>query len=43
MTRIAARGPAREEDGTLVFLERYGPGFDRCTGRGDIEVWIPVK
>lgn len=33
---------AREKDGTLVFLERYGPGFDRRTGRGDIEVWIPV-
>jgi AraC family transcriptional regulator len=25
------------------FIERYGPGFDPNTGRGDIEVWAPVK
>jgi AraC family transcriptional regulator len=33
----------RESDGALVFLERYGPGFDYRTGRGDIEVWIPIR
>lgn len=24
------------------FIEAYGPGFDPATGRGDIEVWVPV-
>ncbi len=24
-------------------LERYGPGFDKDTGMGDIEIWIPVR
>jgi AraC family transcriptional regulator len=32
-----------EPDGTQVFLERYGPGFDQRSGRGDIEIWIPIK
>ncbi|MGE0597508.1 MAG: GyrI-like domain-containing protein [Hyphomonadaceae bacterium] len=32
-------------DVTIVpdFIERYGPGYDPKTGRGDIEVWLPVK
>lgn len=25
------------------FFERYGEGFDAQTGKGDIEIWIPVK
>jgi AraC family transcriptional regulator len=24
-------------------LERYGEGYDPATGRGDIEIWLPVK
>lgn len=31
----SARGPS--------FLEYYGPGFDPATGRGDIEVWLPLE
>lgn len=25
-----------------LLLERYGPAFNPVTGRGDIEVWLPV-
>jgi AraC family transcriptional regulator len=28
--------------GEPYLLERYGEGFDPMTGRGDIEIWIPV-
>jgi len=34
---------AKQADGTQIFVERYGPGFDYRTGRGDIEVWIPIE
>jgi AraC family transcriptional regulator len=29
--------------GAPSFFERYGEGFDPRTGKGDIEVWIPIK
>jgi AraC family transcriptional regulator len=32
-----------EHAGPIGFLERYGEGFDPQTGRGDIEVWVPVR
>jgi len=32
----------KASDGAPDFFERYGEGFDPQTGRGDIEVWIPV-
>lgn len=35
----AGRRPAK---GLPSFLEYYGPGFDPATGRGDIEVWLPL-
>lgn len=25
------------------FFERYGEGFDARTGKGDIEIWIPIE
>lgn len=28
--------------GETVLMERYGPGFDPATGRGDIAVWVPL-
>jgi AraC family transcriptional regulator len=34
--------PVRPASGAPDFVERYGPGFDPLTGKGDIEVWIPV-
>jgi len=34
---------APEKDGAQMFFERYGPGFDYRIGRGDIEIWIPIK
>lgn len=33
----------REKDGTQMFFERYGQSFDPQAGRGDIEVWVPIK
>ena len=30
-------------NGAPGFFERYGPGFNPVSGKGDIEVWIPVK
>ena len=33
---------ARTRDGAPDFFERYGEGFDPQTGRGDIEIWIPL-
>jgi AraC family transcriptional regulator len=30
-------------DGIPNFFERYGEAFDPGTGRGDVEVWIPIK
>lgn len=27
----------------FCMLEYYGPGFDPATGRGDIEIWFPLK
>jgi AraC family transcriptional regulator len=33
---------ARPDGGESVFFERYGERFDPRTGRGDIEVWIPI-
>jgi AraC family transcriptional regulator len=32
-----------EHGGTPSFFERYGEKFDRRTGVGDIEVWMPIK
>lgn len=26
-----------------LFFERYGEGFDPQTGKGDIEIWIPIE
>jgi len=28
--------------GALGFIERYGEGFNPQSGRGDIEVWLPL-
>jgi AraC family transcriptional regulator len=27
----------------LAFFEQYGEDFNPATGRGNIEVWVPVK
>jgi AraC family transcriptional regulator len=32
-----------ETKGAPAFFERYGEGFDPKTGKGDIEVWVPVE
>lgn len=29
--------------GVVTVMERYGPGFDPVTGRGDMECWVPLK
>ncbi len=34
---------AQPAAGAPNFFERYGKGFDPHTGKGDIEVWIPIK
>jgi AraC family transcriptional regulator len=26
-----------------VFIERYGEGFDPVSGKGDTEVWVPIR
>jgi len=26
-----------------AFIERYGDGFDPVSGKGDIEIWVPVR
>ncbi|MCK5746034.1 MAG: AraC family transcriptional regulator [Oricola sp.] len=31
-----------KSSGQLFLLEYYGAGFDAMTGRGDIEVWLPL-
>ncbi len=33
----------RREEGFPTLIERYGKGFNAKTGKGDIELWIPVK
>lgn len=33
--------PAGVEE--VGFFERYGEGFDPRAGRGDIEIWVPIK
>lgn len=38
----AGSSGASSED-TLAFFERYGEDFNPATGRGNIEVWVPVK
>jgi AraC family transcriptional regulator len=38
---LAIDAGARPEIPTLV--EWYGPSFDPATGRGDMEVWVPVR
>lgn len=38
---LAIDAAARPEVPGLV--ERYGAGFDPATGRGDVEVWVPVR
>lgn len=35
--------PARSEADEPLFFERYGVNFSAQTGRGDIEVWVPIK
>ncbi len=30
-------------EGLDFFFERYGENFDSQTGKGDIEIWIPIK
>lgn len=32
-----------QEPAVPVLIERYGKGFDPKTGKGNIELWIPVK
>jgi AraC family transcriptional regulator len=29
--------------GTPDFFERYGPRFDPQAGRGDVQIWLPIK
>lgn len=36
------RAFAEEDANVPAFFERYGRGFDPVTGRGDMEVWVPV-
>jgi predicted transcriptional regulator YdeE/uncharacterized protein YndB with AHSA1/START domain len=33
----------RQREGAPSLIERYGEGFDPKTGKGDIELWIPVE
>jgi AraC family transcriptional regulator len=33
----------RQEEGLPTLIEHYGEGFDAKTGKGDIELWIPVR
>lgn len=35
--------PIADEPGAVGFFERYGPGFDPRSGRGDIELWLPLR
>ena len=35
--------PAHDPRGTPEFFERYGEGFSPREGKGDVEVWVPVK
>ena len=30
-------------EGANFFFERYGEGFDPISGKGDIEIWVPVE
>jgi AraC family transcriptional regulator len=34
---------ARPAGGAPDFFERYGEGFNPETGRGDVDVWVPIK
>lgn len=34
---------SRPNHGGTAFFERYGEGFDPLTGRGDMQVWIPIE
>lgn len=34
---------ARDPKGTPAFFERYGEGFNPQEGKGDVEVWVPIK
>lgn len=36
------KADVKAADGPLLMMERYGTGFDPATGRGDIEIWIPL-
>ena len=38
---MAAIEPA--EDGPVMFIQRYGENFDPATGRGGIEVLVPIR
>jgi len=35
--------PAHDPKGTPAFFERYGEHFNPQEGKGDVEVWVPVK
>jgi AraC family transcriptional regulator len=40
----ASRLELREANaGTPAFFERYGEKFDPIAGKGDVEVWVPVR
>lgn len=36
-------GSGMEPTGQPDLYERYGPDFDPAIGRGDVEVWVPIK
>jgi AraC family transcriptional regulator len=36
-------GSGKEMADSVGLLERYGKDFDPQTGRGDVEIWIPIK
>jgi len=36
-------GSGQEPAGDPAFFERYGEAFDPLTGRGGVEVWVPLK
>ncbi|HLH02496.1 MAG TPA: GyrI-like domain-containing protein [Bryobacteraceae bacterium] len=44
-TDLAAAGYRYRQPlpGGVSFFERYGEGFDPLTGRGDMEIWVPVE
>ena len=39
----SGREPALTSPGEPNLIERYGKDFDPNTGKGDIELWLPIK